>query len=499
MTNTQILMLNNLIYDPVFTAEGAEAFSVGELLTFVDTDAYEKKEGLSGPATTKEEWENLLELASEDRQLCSLRITERKSDPKTGAKALCFYCEEEKEAVVVFAGTGYNEWRDDLVAGAQADTKQQTEALEWFESLPYDKITVSGHSKGGNKAMYIAVCGEREVRCVAFDGEGFSKEFCEKYRERIEERKDQIVLYANYRDFVSCLLYPVAGSVIFLKNDGGIAPDELGFGGYHCPDTLFLHENGKILYELAEEGEREEAMELLQEFTIYFMEKIPRAERIQLMSFLGDVMQRLMGQGEGEYRNDIFRTMGADATRDFFVYFRAFLKQKAKDDPNGYWEGIESLCDLLEEFTGISSTLTSLLPLFLHGVEEYHIASYLLNRTRGIERGTIIRDFTQETKQRMIDAAKEVEREPFWKISRWDCWYRLEKYTVGLNLSVYANNVDVYYRKLIDLNDAGTEEIERIFSAVQSVDCAYGQKIGEENRNLSEGIKKLKSLSDMKR
>ena len=27
MTETQILMLNNLIYDPVFTSEGAEAFS----------------------------------------------------------------------------------------------------------------------------------------------------------------------------------------------------------------------------------------------------------------------------------------------------------------------------------------------------------------------------------------------------------------------------------------------------------------------------------------
>ena len=42
MTETQILMLNNLIYDPVFTSEGAEAFSVGELLSFIDTDQYKK-------------------------------------------------------------------------------------------------------------------------------------------------------------------------------------------------------------------------------------------------------------------------------------------------------------------------------------------------------------------------------------------------------------------------------------------------------------------------
>ena len=40
MTEAQILMLNNLIYDPVFTLDGAEAFCVGELLDFIDTDVY---------------------------------------------------------------------------------------------------------------------------------------------------------------------------------------------------------------------------------------------------------------------------------------------------------------------------------------------------------------------------------------------------------------------------------------------------------------------------
>ena len=40
MTEAQILMLNNLIYDPVFTLDGAGAFCVGELLDFIDTDVY---------------------------------------------------------------------------------------------------------------------------------------------------------------------------------------------------------------------------------------------------------------------------------------------------------------------------------------------------------------------------------------------------------------------------------------------------------------------------
>ena len=163
MTEIQILMLNNLIYDPIFSSEGAEAFSVGELLAFIDTDVYKKQGNLFGPATTKEEWDNLIQLAAEDEQLCRLRITERKNDLQTGAKAICFYDEQKDEAVVVFAGTGYNEWRDNFTAGTQTDTKQQIDALEWFETLNYENITVSGHSKGGNKAMYIAVCSEKEV------------------------------------------------------------------------------------------------------------------------------------------------------------------------------------------------------------------------------------------------------------------------------------------------------------------------------------------------
>ena len=496
MTEAQILMLNHFIYDPIFTAEGVEAFSVGELLEFVDTDLYKKEEGGSGPATTKEEWENLLALAKEDEQLCSLKITHRKNDYETGAKALCFYCEEDKEAIAVFAGTGYNEWRDDMIAGAKTDTKQQLDALEWFETLPYENITVSGHSKGGNKAMYIAICGDKEIPCIAFDGEGFSKEFCEKYHERIKERENMIVLYANYRDFVSCLLYPVAGTTIFLKNDGGIAADELGFGGYHCPDTLFLHEDGKILYELAAEGEREPAMDLIQEFTIYFMEKVPRGERVQLLSFLGDIMQRLMGQQKGEYRNDILKTMGADAARDLIVYFRAFLKEKSNTDIRGYVRAMSSLTDLMQEFSDIPWIVSANLPILLHYVEKYKVFATLLNKTRDIENNVIIRDFTQETKERMLNAAREVEREPFWRISRWDCWYRFEEQRVGINLTMYVNHVDAYYRKLIDLNDAGEVEIERIFEEVYAIDLDYGRKIEEENERLKEQIKKLNYLME---
>ena len=117
-----------------------------------------------------------------------------------------------------------------------------------------------------------------------------------------------------------------------------------------------------------------------------------------------------------------------------------------------------------------------------------------MNKTIPMEKAVVIRDFTQETKERMIEAAKERDREPFWKISRWDCWYRLEQEMTGLNLSAYANNIDEYYRKLIDLNDAGTAEIERIFEDVAALDLLYAEKIAEENINLKNEIQKLQKF-----
>lgn len=37
----------------------------------------------------------------------------------------------------------------------------------------YDSITVTGHSKGGNKAQYVTVLSDKVDRCISMDGQGF--------------------------------------------------------------------------------------------------------------------------------------------------------------------------------------------------------------------------------------------------------------------------------------------------------------------------------------
>ena len=79
----------------------------------------------------------------------------------------------------------------------------------------------------------------------------------------------------------------------------------------------------------------------------------------------------------------------------------------------------------------------------------------------------------------MVAAAKETEEEDWWNITRWDCWYRLDSLVGGpvMNAQYLAGDVDTYYRKLIDMNDASVADIEAIFEKVYSIDDQYAAAI----------------------
>lgn len=103
-----------------------------------------------------------------------------------------------------------------------SDTESQKEALKYVQDTlgyydngiyvgdrnkPYRSLTVSGHSKGGNKAQYVAITAGFVDKCVSFDGQGFSMEFLAKYKDAILKRSDIITSIASEFDFVNCLFY----------------------------------------------------------------------------------------------------------------------------------------------------------------------------------------------------------------------------------------------------------------------------------------------------
>ncbi len=109
--------------------------------------------------------------------------------------------------------------------------------------------------------------------------------------------------------------------------------------------------------------------------------------------------------------------------------------------------------------------------------------------------GNVIgRDFSESAKKALIEAAKETEEEAWWRVDRWDCWYKVEKFFGNLKLDNYTANVDKYYRKLIDINDASIKDINKIFEKVYSVDDIYSSKMNNTINNLEIVINKLKQV-----
>lgn len=166
---------------------------------------------------------------------------------KNGLRACCFVKENNgniEDVVAVFRGTsGGNEWKDDLMMANAVSSEIMDDVAIYIKNLPKEygnNITVTGHSKGGNKAQYVTIVTDRIGRCVSFDGQGFSKEFLEFYSARIEERKSIITSISAEHDFVNSLLFPIAGDIKYIKADF-----DKKFGLNHCPNKVF-NSNGEL-------------------------------------------------------------------------------------------------------------------------------------------------------------------------------------------------------------------------------------------------------------
>ena len=493
MTVSQLLILNNLIYCKDFKQGTAEGKTVGDILQ--DMKKHPENYNNNAFMTTKE-WEQVFNIADQDEEIRNLKVVSSNYEKDTDAGMACF-ADKDGNAYAVFCGTGRNEWRDDAVAGAQADSVQQKKALEWFDSLHdeygYDHINVSGHSKGGNKAMYVTIRSDYAGECYAFDGEGFSNEFCDKYSEQINQKAQNIHLRANYRDFVHPLLICIAGDVKYIKNDGGIGKI---YAEYHSPNALFNYVDGVPDGSIGPFTDREDpAVEFIHDFSNYLMDNVPPAEKIVVLSALGELLQFGF---KGELRKDIIDSSAIQGFDTLFRYLVEYLKDLKRSDPKKYKEYNIAITRYANGFFegGLPDAANFFMDRLLFDALEdgalreiWNIASADAVTGRG-------RDFSEETKEKMLRSAQETEEEQWWRVDRWDCWYKVEKFFGHLEWNRYTGKVDEYYRKLIDINDASRKDIEAIFNKVYSIDASCSQKIEGSNGQLDGILSRAKSLAD---
>ena len=138
-------------------------------------------------------------------------------------RAICYTNPKDEDPVVVFRGTGGTEeaWSDNFEGAFYEDTRIQTEASDFikYECGIYNEMVVTGHSKGGNMAMYTTVKNpEKITSCVSFDGQGFGDDFINDNPELIAEAAPKIKSISAYNDFVNILLTCISGTCIYVEN-----------------------------------------------------------------------------------------------------------------------------------------------------------------------------------------------------------------------------------------------------------------------------------------
>lgn len=235
----EIILLNNLIYLEWDVKDNTNLYElVNNILEDQNLKILLEKMKNCIVTMTEKEWRDILNLILNNHDLKDVIVNNLKNS-KTGMRVACFI--KDKDVLVVFRGTTtVKEWEDNGQGVYEYDTDQQIFAFDYINSLDYDNVTVSGHSKGGNKAQYTTIRCPKVKKCISINGQGFSNEFIKKYDKNIENNKNKIISINAKYDYVSCLLNSICGERHYIKTEFQINPL------YYHKCNILLDNSGKL-------------------------------------------------------------------------------------------------------------------------------------------------------------------------------------------------------------------------------------------------------------
>ena len=300
LSDSQLMLLEQITYaeKDLFKLLGEKVNNPKDKLEVIRSLQYKDIDLLKGKiiknsTVSGDEWADILCAIKSDPDLMSL--TCESYDDKS--KGYC-YVSKSGDAYVTFRGTdstdGGVEWKDNVEGLGLTDTTCQKKALNYIENLQYDNITVCGHSKGGNKAQYVTITSDKVNRCISMDGQGFSKEFIDKYSAEIEQKGKLIKNYSYKDDFVHILMNYVPNSqqIYCTGTNTGIR--------CHNPNGMFklkYNEKSKKWEAYFQETEENTGMKYLHGFTCFVANNMPIDERKSIGSYLGNILSATMANG----------------------------------------------------------------------------------------------------------------------------------------------------------------------------------------------------------
>ena len=269
---------------------------------------------IEGALITGNEWANIIETIKNDPELRQLLVHDffvyKQPNDKEVNLQIAYENPDTREGIVTFKGTsGREEWEDNVHGLHLSDTPCQQRALEFFDKQAevFDELTVVGHSKGSNKAMYITIVSEHAnkiSKCVGIDGQGFSNDFLDKYSDQIRENGSKITNYYVSSDFVNILMKQVDNS------------KQISCKGYemtnalqaHSPDSVFERDNsGNLLIKdnnpsFVQLEDRDEKMKTIQGFVAYLMDNNQNEKLTRMGNYLAPIIGASLGGAKEDNR-----------------------------------------------------------------------------------------------------------------------------------------------------------------------------------------------------
>lgn len=315
LTYEELILLDNLIYLKLNAAENEELIQVIDRL--LRNDSFDYMENCS-VRMSKEEWIKVLLQIKNKPDLKEMRIGNIESY-EDNIRAACFVNKKGNAAAVVFRGTvTKEEWTDNGQGAYEYDTKEQIDALNYINKLGFNDITVTGHSKGGNKAQYVTVLSNKILKCISVNGQGFSNEFITKYKKEIKINKPKIICINSKYDYVYCLFNQIGENYYFIETEFQVNPID-----YHKVNIL-LDENG-YLRKRTNEGY---LPRIINNFSIYLISQLPKDIKILVVNVIVNAVELILCKGKKE--NNIIQDAGEILMmccyENYFKYKEVFNK-----------------------------------------------------------------------------------------------------------------------------------------------------------------------------
>lgn len=360
LTIEEIVLINNLLYCEnlggprgTFLSTSQESRTIGDFVNGVLRNAAQienDKEYSTG--VTGAEYKEIMWAIRPNQHLKDIIILQvhYESDSAGGGRSALLYDPAYNEAIVAFKGTQSDaEWIDNVSGLYQVPTLYQNNALSWFRSLAldgYDTITVTGHSKGGNKSKFITIMDDRVNSCFSFDGQGFSDEFIKKYALQIRKNRGKILNIIAESDFVNILLNDVGKKQFYLGTNFG----RLGFAENHCANAIVFYDDigGMSVWKAPKQDKK---MTDLDKMLNSFIRSVQMSTRENVANMLGNVIVN----AKGGDTDKIIDTFACERYSDSAAQLVAFIFRYKGKKP----EMVESVKEILSQ-NGFSTDMVGI-------------------------------------------------------------------------------------------------------------------------------------------